>query len=137
MSLNKALVAPHRSPAGRPQPSYSSTVQPWPASDSFVSSFPGHQLGRFYSFEGTQLPSLFQCCSHTSEFLFEHSRQPHQKHLNFIGRYLLGRKRSQFGERSPLKTRNGIDLGKSHFLWRHLVFPLGCQARGESALHLP
>lgn len=122
MSLNKALVAPHRSHAGRPQPSCSRTVQPWLASDGFASSFPGRQLGRFDSFKGTQLPSLLERRSHTSEFLFEHPWQPHQEHFNFIGGYLLGRQRSQFLESSPTESQKWTDLGKFCFPWRHLVF---------------
>lgn len=120
MSLNKALVALHRSPAGRPQPSCSSTVQSWPALDGFVSGFPGHWLGRFNSFKGTQLPSLFQRCSHASEFLFEHAWQPHQKHLNFVGRYLWGRKRSQFLGKEP----TWLGLGEVLLSMETLVFSL-------------
>lgn len=131
MSLNKALVAPHRSHAGRPQPPCSYTVQPWLASDGFASSFPGRQLGRFNSFKGTQLPSLLQRCSHASEFLFEHPWQPHQKHFNFTGRYLLGRQRCQFWESSPTENQKRADLGRFCFPRRHLVFSVAVQQQGE------
>lgn len=86
---SQALLAPRRSRAGRPSPPALTLHSPgrvrWVSFPEIPCS---SQLGSFNSFKGTQLPSLFQCCSHTCEFLLEHAWQPHQKHFDFVGGYL-------------------------------------------------
>lgn len=105
-------MAPPRSCPGQPQPP-ALTAQPRTGA---AASFPDmcqvcfSELGSFNSFKGTQLPSFLQRCSHACEFLFKHARQPHQKHFNFICRYLLEKKKSVLEMELILKVARGWDV---------------------------
>lgn len=100
----------HRGPRpDHPQPPVLTLHSPGPVRRlRFQRLASSSQLGRFNSFKGTQLPPFFQCCSHACEFLFKHAWQPHQKHFDFVCRYLLERKKSHFWRQDSSERRQGV-----------------------------
>lgn len=124
---SQALMAPQRSCAG-PAPNLLGshcTALAGFRQFHFQRFCCGSHLGSFNSFKGTQLPPFFQRCSHTCEFLFKHAWQPHQKHFDFICRYLLERKKSFFWKRNSSYRRQGVEEGWAFSVSQTCSFLLG------------